>query len=156
LLLPGIAAAQLDVLNSRESLKGLTHITVLIEEIPEVEGLDRTLRTEVELKLRQSGITVPDEEPGQAYALLPRLYVNLNLMMVSESPTFVYSLNIAFYRTLRVPGGADSDMRFIHASTWTKGMVGIKPARTIRDIKGQVHELLAEFLNDYLAVNPKK
>ena len=62
LLVAATAATALDTQGTRETLRGLEGVEVLVENLsPEVErdGIDKTtIKTDVELKLRQTGIKV--------------------------------------------------------------------------------------------------
>jgi len=46
--------------------------------------------------------------------------------------------------------------KFCFAATWDKSYAGIVGAKYIRDIREAVKDLVDEFANDYLAVNPKR
>src|ERR1700686_187081 len=83
----------------RDSLKGLTGVYVLIEDLPNdatQAGLTTdTFRTDVELRLRRSGIKVLGREelfrtPGE-----PRLYSNVNVLC-DRSGICAYSVSVSF------------------------------------------------------------
>lgn len=74
--LAGSPAVAMDTELSRSTLKGLRGVSVMIESLePEVErdGLSRsTIETDVELKLRQAGITVvPPRRPKEFPRCIP-------------------------------------------------------------------------------------
>jgi hypothetical protein len=110
---------------------------------------ENTLKTEIELRLRQAGITVADDR-----ALTPRLYLNVNAIITSDDNYIVYAISIDFDRFLRLPDQPPGSPQLTSATVWSKGSVGITPKRDARLIKDYVQELVSEFLNDYLAENP--
>src|SRR2546422_666897 len=85
-LTPALATAADEI--GRESLKGLRAVHVVIERMsPEAErdGLPRdTIQTDVELKLRQAGITVSSKSEPPAFAYI---YVNVNTLKAQGPPT---------------------------------------------------------------------
>ena len=66
---------------TRKTLAGLTGLYVSVEHIPDEvqrDGLDTTqILTDVELKLRQAGITVLARQEWLSTAAAPYLYVNV-------------------------------------------------------------------------------
>jgi hypothetical protein len=140
--------------SSRESLTNIVTLEVLIEDLsPESEaaGLSRDqITTDVELRLRKSGIKV--REQGQGVKPTPILYVNAHLVMAQSGGSFVYTINVSVEQDVKVI----ANDRFCLASTWSSSKLGLvghdKIARVARDVIG---DLVDEFLNDYLSVNPK-
>lgn len=97
LLLGNVSEAS-DTEITRQSLKGLTTMAVVIEVLsPAAEqiGLTNTdLQTDAELKLRLAGIRVSTED-RLLTAARPYLYVNVNVGM-SPAKLVVYSISITF------------------------------------------------------------
>ena len=142
-----------------DSFRGLQHIGVLVEKLRHQEqaGLsDATLKTSVELKLRQNGINVPnDGDPG--YSLFPYIYVNVNLMSVYEGRSFIYAIDVEFRRHLQAYIPTTKETVYVDASPWDRATLGITSAREASStIREAVNDLLDAFLNVYLSVNPKK
>src|SRR6266581_8572807 len=83
--------------NARKTLAGLTRIYVLIENIPDEaqhDGLDTTqIRTDVELKLRQAGITVLMRQEWLSTAAAPYLYVNVQVFK-NPAKFYAYSAKV--------------------------------------------------------------
>src|SRR5690349_16556496 len=77
---------------TRKTLAGLTGVYVSVENIPDEaqhDGLDTTrIRTDVELKLRQAGITVLTRPEWLSTAAAPYLYVNVQAI---KNPTHLYA-----------------------------------------------------------------
>jgi hypothetical protein len=130
---------------SRRSLQGIGSLHVVVEQLPEGArqlGLsEESLRTDVELKLRRNGITVTDVKGSQAL-----LYVAVNVVPGGGAA----SLYVAVEQPARL---LCDDSIYVTATTWsTAGAVANPEAKFIRD---RVGDLMDQFLNAWLAVNPK-
>ena len=137
---------------ARKTLGGLKEVHVLIEEIqPEFEqdGLsDKQLKTDVELRLRKAGIRVTDS------AIAPDVYVNVNIVRL-DSPcplAFAFSINIEFNQLVILERNKTI---YTTAPTWAKSAVGALRSGRLFIIRERVGEILDEFINDFLAENPK-
>lgn len=143
--------------HQKETLRGLKGVHVLIETIArdaQRDGLTRSsLQTDVELKLRTAGIRVVTseerfEEPGW-----PSLYVNVNALASSTGNSYAYSIRV----------GLDQEVSLWRkptiratATTWISASVGIVGVNRMRAaVRESVSDQVDEFLNNYLAVNPK-
>src|SRR2546425_12694340 len=78
---------------ARATLRGLSGVGVIIENLPDPEveraGLTRQqLQTDVELQLRQAGITVLTWEETPKTPGAPSLYVRVNVWVHSDRPPF--------------------------------------------------------------------
>jgi hypothetical protein len=134
--------------DERDTLRGIRAIKVVVENLkPDVErdGLNAsTLQTDVELKLRQAGIRV---EETTAY-----LYVRVTTLkreaMYAYSMTANLSQHVVLVRDPAISA---------NAVTWNAlggiGMVGSARLSVIRDY---VRDVVDEFVNAYLAANPKR
>jgi hypothetical protein len=138
----------------RESLKGLNGINVLIEQLrPEVETLGLTreqLQSDVELRFRMAGIRVAsnDEEGLLTVSLTgagtPR----------GGRKSWYFSLLVSYSQLVSLVRAPD--IRVV-GTTWSRGFVGrVWEQELIRTLRDTVSDLVDEFINDYLAVNPKK
>src|SRR2546427_13051688 len=89
--------AQGDNEGTRATLAGLTGVYVLVENIPDEvqrDGLDTTqIRTDVELKLRQAGITVLTQQEWRSTAAAPVLYVNVQVIK-NPANLYAYSADV--------------------------------------------------------------
>lgn len=156
--LAGSPAVAMDTELSRSTLKGLRGVSVMIESLePEVErdGLSRsTIETDVELKLRQAGITVVP--PGdQKNSLGAFLYVNVNAIQSSANRgLYAYSVHVAVNQVVRLV--RDREVRTV-AATWSTGTIVIVGATRISaSVRENVRDQVDRFVNAYLAVNPKQ
>jgi hypothetical protein len=137
----------------RASLTGITAVSVLVESLPEGAkklGLsEQTLQTDVELKLRLAGLRVATMEEN---IKLPRngnafVYVDLNATDGAEAASVLVSLcqDVTLARNGQFASGA---------MTWDKAYVVANPS--VQGIRNLVKDMTDEFLNDWLAANPKR
>ena len=132
-----------------ESLRGLQAVSVVIEDLgPDAESLGLTksrLHSQVELRLRRSGITVLEDA-------IPFLYININLKKV---PTGLYAVATEVSLKQQVYLVRDSSIE-ITGVTWKVGSVGtVGEDRFAKSILNHVTRYVDEFANDYLAANPR-
>jgi hypothetical protein len=141
-----------------DPLAGVKNFHVVVENIDQSSARlanltpDR-LRTIAELKLRVAGIQVlSSDESYRSQLTPPYLYVNLNLLSVSGPNEFVYSINVSLRRYAASPiNGADAVVLL-----WEKGLVAIAGERRMpRAAEESLDDLMDEFVNSYLAANPK-
>jgi hypothetical protein len=147
-------AYALDDEHSRNSLRGLKGIYVLIEPLREEivkDGLTMDdIRADVEDKLRLAGIPVLSKEeslkePGRAY-----LYIQ-ETVSKPVGKVYVYNINVELNQEIylvRSPGV------LCIGATWSTGGTGI--AVTLRYIRDAIKKYIDEFSTAYLSVNPKK
>jgi len=142
----------------RETLRGLKGFYVLVEElradIVRAGLTKKILQTDVELKLRKAGIRVLLTKDEMQY-----LYIRVTAMDLKAETQhepiaqrgFLYLVDATFRqgvilsrnRSIKLPG----------ATTWESSLFGI--SADLRGIREVVSDLVDEFMNDYLAVNPK-
>jgi len=84
-------SAQTYVTEQRETLRGLKGLQVVIENITQA-GLTKSLKTDVELKLRKAGIRVLT----RITATNPFLYVNVTVMQIKSPDGFIYTVRVSF------------------------------------------------------------
>ena len=149
------ATAGGDTENDRQSLKGLEGVGVVVEDLEaEVEqgGLNTTsIRTDVELKLRQAGITVLTEAEVLAAPGGPILHINVSTV---GGPLYAYFVGVELCQDVRLD--RDPSIRIFTAVTWSVGAVGTVGRSNLRDIRNSIKDHVDEFLNAYLSVNPKR
>ena len=138
------------------SLRGIHALRVVVEDLSsavEQAGLHRTdIQTDVELKLRLAGIKVLPED---AQPLSPYLYVNANvhanvILGQYDSGRHSYAVDCELHQYVIL--ARDESIRTM-AATWIVGFAGTSNLQQIRD---SIKDLVDEFINDYLSVNPKK
>ncbi len=143
--------------STRNTLAGLTGMYVLVEHIPdeaERDGLDTTqIRTDVELKLRQAGITVLTQQEWLSTAAAPYLYVNVQAIK-NRANVYAFSADVELRQRVtlvRNPGMS------ILATTWSAtGIIGTVGSQKLGAVREDVRDLTDQFINAYLAANPKR
>ena len=142
---------------TRPSLKGLRGFSVEARSANERSDLleisSDQLTTDVELKLRKTGIQVlPSNralKDGGAF-----LSISLTLVSPKESPDlFAFHLEMSVDQIVAPMLRPDTPGL---ASTWSVGSTGIVTRARVRAIRDQLSDLTDQFLNAYLAVNPRK
>jgi inhibitor of cysteine peptidase len=146
----------------RSSLAGLQGIYVLVEPLPvwtEQYGLTvQETQTQVELRLRQDGIKVLSKIESAHTVGRVFLYVNIN---TQKSPVYMgreecpVSCSLALRQDVYL---ARDRAKFVGgAATWDMSSVGLCSANQLpKFIKTSIDNLLDQFINDYLAANPKE
>ena len=140
----------------RATLRGLPEVCVIAEYPPphlEQYGLTRpVLQTDIELQLRQQGITVMPEKKHFSIGR-PKLGVSIS----SAEEGDMAATYIQIYVGQVVPLGVREGRKIIcnAAITWTAGTLVLGGPDQSQQVRDTVKDLVAEFINDYLAVNPR-
>jgi len=141
----------------REILAGLQGVAVVVEVFrPEVEKYgfsQQQYQTDVELRLRQYGVKVLSLFELTKAVGSPRLYINVN-PYIDEKVGFAavsVLLELTEYVSLeRNPTIMTS------AVTWREGMLLTRELNRLNEVRDSVEDLVDQFINDYLAANPKE
>jgi len=155
LLLPLLAASAYCIDLGSDSLKGLKSAAVLIEGLDTADETalgvsEKTLKTDVELKLRLAGLTV-EQPPASHEAGL--LFVRIDPLRVGPVGGYAASVRLELYQGVNITRGQGIATL---AMTWYSSMmVYAPPGRIGADIRQEVRDLADRFLNAYLAANPK-
>jgi hypothetical protein len=158
LVLP-IAKADDDPELTRPSLKGLRWIRVSIRlaSTNDLKGFgvtEDTLRTDVELKLREAGLPITSDadvlKRGGAF-----LCVVLTVVSPKEAEGSAFAYNLEVH--VEQPASLMRDPSIIDplAVTWSTGVTGFLGGERIRAIRDTLGDLTNKFLNAYLSVNPR-
>jgi hypothetical protein len=131
----------------RQTLKGIKFIAVQVESLrPDVErdGLTQAqIKSDVEQRLRQSGIQVND---GASATLI----VNVNAVLVGQgAPLYAVSAQVDFQQDV-VVRGLDAT-----ASTWSIGGVAAVGRSNLPMVRDFVRSKVDKFIDAYFSVNPK-
>jgi len=135
-----------------ESLASITSLSVVVEDIsPEMRslGLDPdVIRTDTEFRLRRSGIKV---EAGP-----DRPWLCIMTQHVDRGRSFYYfTVRVFFYQL----GTLLSNGKTMYVITWDRRAIGGGGGKmttdTIRHIRKSISDMVDEFINDFLAANPK-
>ena len=146
--------------NSRQTLAGLTGVYVgvdLTTNGSQPNGLTETqLRTDVELKLRQAGIKVLSTEDVTRTPGVPFLFVKVStLELRGGAGLYSFSIGVELLQAIQlarnpsVSGLGRTWNANATYGTFGSGKLGEEVRRVVRDLTDQ-------FINAYLAANPKR
>jgi len=143
-----------------ETLAGLKGVSVYVERIKdEVQraGLEENqIRTDVELRLRQAGVPVLTKQQSFDSAGSPLLDVDVHAVKVTNEGVesfYIFHVLIELNQSVRLV--RKPSLR-VHATTWaTGGTVGAIAADKLGSIRDIVRDQVDQFINAYLAANPK-
>ncbi len=146
-----------DYEESRRSLAGRRGVHVKVEDIsPDAErdGLTATgLQTDVELRLRLAGIRVLTE--AESLAMPDNALLYLNVTTLKRGGRYSYTINLTLSQRVRLE--RDLSIQRVPGTTWiatgTIGTVGVNKLGTVRKA---VRDMVDQFINAYLAANPKR
>lgn len=140
--------------DSRETLKGLNGILVIIEGLKTWQkqaGLSESqIQTDVELKLRLAGIKVLNEEEFFKEKGHPCIYININNLEQKLEGFLVYNISCRFRQYIFLE--RNPSIKAL-ATTWSQGWIG---CGDIERLRAKIKDIVDEFINAYLSVNPKK
>ena len=138
------------------SLAGLQGIAVVVEQIDQkakMSGLTgEALKADTEMKLRQNGIKVFSEQQRLQEPGMPYLYINVNVVLREEIDFSAANIHVAFKQFVllkRDPTNA------CLAATWEAGDISTGKTADLIGLRENVKALIDQFINDYLAANPK-
>jgi hypothetical protein len=143
---------------SRETLRRLEGVRVLVEDFtPEVgrDGLTRQqVQTAVERRLRTAGIQVLTEREWATTPGNPYLAVRVNARQTTGelSGLYAYAIAVEFKQTAVLV--RDSDLRAMGAATWSVGASGSVDRDHLRQIGAAVDAQIDHFITAYRSVNP--
>jgi hypothetical protein len=155
-----VSSAAAQIPGQKNSLKGITDVTVEVvpvEKTFETNGLTtEKLRTDTELRLRQSGIKVKEYDPKTFQ--LPHLEVGIGLLKSSDGLcTYVVSASlINLVNTDIQTEGKPTIETMRMAILWQTVSFGRIGCTKVGELRPVLIDGVDEFINDYLAVNPKK
>jgi len=157
----GLELTEEQIKTRREPLKGIQGIYLLIESLdPDAKELgitNESLKTKIELKLRLAGIRVHSKEEAlKSLGIIPLLYVHLHITSVASSTTNIYAVYISI--ELQENATIKRNNQFGLASVWQQDALAVSNTKegTLRERNEFLNMMIDTFLNDYLAVNPKK
>ena len=134
---------------SRSSLKGLKTIGLVVEKMPlevEKEGLTREqLRKDVELRLKDSGVTVAKEAGGF-------LYVRVETSKSPDAPVHSYSVGLEFTQPVLLV--RDTQI-LVLGTTWSLSSTGTVVQDKLSLARVDVANLVDRFVSAYRSVNAK-
>lgn len=141
---------------SRASLRGISEVAVIVEEISpdaSADGLSQdAIRTAAELILRSKGILVLTNIDRTRLGSAPYLYININTLK-EELGVYAYAVNVDLKQVVGLLSmkGAQA-----WGATWSASVVGAVGETNVRQIIADgVEPLVKDFAHDFLSVNPR-
>jgi hypothetical protein len=146
-----------DSVLQRRTLVGLKGVHVLVEAInpdAEKDGLSRTLlQTDIELKLRRAGVPVFTEEETFGVPGSPVLDLDVGLLK-NPSGVYAFGVDLALIQEVNLTRAPRVE---IGAATWrATSTIGIVGTAKLSSVRETVKDKVDQFINAYLAANPKK
>ena len=146
-----------DSQHTRKTLAGVKGVCVAVEPIKEDaerDGLGRDqVNTDVELKLRQAGVTVLTQEQALSSAGAVYLHVNVHTLKSTQGDLYAYDVHLEVHQPVRLI--RDPTVAAL-AATWSVGSLGLAGAERLRSVRDIVRDQTDQFINAYLAANPKR
>ncbi len=144
---------------ARKTLTGLSGVYVIVEQLPDEaqhDGLrEDQVQTDVELRLRQAGITILTREQSFATAGAPYLYVNVQVLK-NPAKFYAFSVNVELRQGVTLI--RDPSIRVLAVATWSApGVIGTVGSQKLESqVRDDVRDFTDRFINAYLAANPKR
>ena len=145
----------LDV-GSRESLRGIAGVAVIIEDVgsdASADGLSQdAIRTTVEQILRSKGIKVLTKVDKTRLGSAPYLYINVNTLK-EELGLYAYAVNVEFKQLVGLLSRKGAQA---WGATWSASVVGAVGAESVGQIIADgIEPLIKDFANDFSSVNQR-
>jgi len=144
--------------NDKEILQGLEGVYVWVGDIhpmAEKYGLrGRDLQTDTELQLRQYGIKVLTAKELASTPGVPFLRIEVSVVIGGEGPFAATAIRVGLVESvllLREPKRI-----CLGACTWQRGYMWRVASPRMNTIREYVKDFVNQFINDYLAANPKE
>ncbi len=143
--------------NHRASLRGITGVQIRVESLSAEARLDglteSAIEADVQQRLRAAGVAVLAAAQGAPDGMAPVLYVRVNAKRSHEAP--VYAVNVTVALLQDVVAARDPNLRLREAKTWDAGYLRTYEPAGLRQARGVVGDLVAEFIQDWRAANGK-
>jgi len=156
LILGNMEVVQALDVGSRESLRGISGVGVVVEEVgsdASADGLSQDeIRTAAELILHSKGIRVLTNIERTRSGSAPYLYINVNTLK-EELGLYAYAVNVDLKQ---VVGLLSRKGAKAWGATWSASVVGAVGEANVRQIiTDGVEPLVKDFAHDFLSVNPR-
>lgn len=141
---------------SRESLRGISGVAVVVEDIgsdASADGLSQdAIRAAAELILRSKGIRVFTNVERTRLGSAPYLYINVNTLK-EELGLYAYAVNVDLKQ---VVGLLSKKGAQAWGATWSASVVGAVGGANLQQIIADgVEPLVKDFANDFVLANPR-
>ena len=139
----------------RETLKGLPGVEVVIYDIS--DGLkkrgitEELIKNDVEVRLRKAGIKVFMSNSDRKFLTSGRPQLIVSMFYYKSESCSAVDMNLGLSQDATLHRNSFFGAR---TETWEYGFLGINLGT--RPIKNATGDVVDQFINDYLAANPKK
>ncbi|MFZ5517924.1 MAG: hypothetical protein ACOY90_14865 [Candidatus Zhuqueibacterota bacterium] len=170
-LFPNIILSQQYVQLSQDatSLFGLKNFQIFVEDLDnsiKLLGINQnTLKTDIELKLRSSGINpIPNMENKYPESKIPILYIKVQITKFQPAnytePIFFFYISLELLQSVILDRNIEksnfSNVKLFHVATWRENIQGYVGSSNLSQIRDVAKDLVDKFSNDYLMMNSKK
>jgi hypothetical protein len=144
--------------DKRDTLRGLTDLSVLVEYLPddvEREGLNREhLQRDIEVRLRQAGLHVLTISEVANSPGAPYLYVAVYPIMTPSVNVNAYAVALTLKQLVQLSRQPTTEL---FATTWEGPMHlgGSLGDAKVLGIRGKIFDAVGRFIVDYRDVNSK-
>ena len=143
--------------NHKETLRGLTGVTIRVERLSgsaNQDGLDaRLIQTDAEQKLKKAGIAVLTAAQAAQDPSGPVLYISVNARLPYNSPPYAVMITVAVLQN--VVSARDANLKLREVKTWDAGYLTALDPTLLKQARTMVGDLVDEFVNDWREVNQK-
>jgi len=153
----GLMAASDIALDQRDNLKGMkpnvaVYVVVSGEDFKANGPSEVLFKTDVEIRLRKSGIMVDNEGKGPPDGIVS---VHISAVKSKIEPVYAASVVLCYSGVVlianRIPG--KPTLRGI-ATLWWNENGGLLGEQKLDSVRKSLQDLVDQFVNDYLAANP--
>ena len=140
-----------------EGLRGVREMGVFLTRMPDLDGIpsELTIRTAIELRLRQNGVRVVGTEKFDSRR--PNLAIDVSAIRMREADALVYSVHLDFRRPGQFLVGAEKQPRMLTGRLLELGYLGYSNTDESKDaIREAVVEVVDGFINKWLEANPTR
>ena|SRR5665213_1757574 len=139
----------------RASLKGLTGVFVLVEDLNPAEeqaGLKTAdIQADAVQQLQAAGIPLLSKEQDIQAPGMPTLYINVSVASSTATDQWPFSIDVNLEQQATLKRNPDTFVPT--AITWHVGSLGSVDKSNIRSVRDRLHEQIAKFVNAYKKVN---
>ncbi len=142
---------------SRNTMRGVQGVQVVGEDLKDgarQDGLnEKDIQTDAELKLRLAGIKVLTQSQQRVTTPgFPFLYIHVNTMLNRGGTLYAVNCEVSLIQEVLL--ARDPSISY-SAATWSTTAVGTIGKDRLPQERDSIKDLVDQFLNAYLAVNPK-
>jgi hypothetical protein len=139
----------------RASLKGLTGVFVLVEDLNPAEeqaGLKTAdIQADAVQKLQAAGIPLLSKDQDIQTPGMPTLYISVSIASSTATDLWPFSIDVNLEQQATLKRNPDTFVPT--AVTWHVGSLGAVDKSNIRSVRDRVSEQIAKFVNAYNKVN---